>query len=243
MKLKLYLLSVMTLLAFNANAIIVMPEIRTVVSVANKDISRIQCVHGRFGGVYYAKDTGLTHNKTKNGKNVTLLFQQLDTGIEQKIINSKVNLHITCGSAYYLLVLNPVENNDTPTIRLQLPDHEIITKKQTISTDDKEQTLVALIKQSRASNNQNNQNKSNNKDVYIGKLQLKLSSQIDVVGTPYQLKKFTVISNQETSLTDKIFLNTTLSSYPIAAISLDDYQLNNDKNWTILHMVINKGGN
>lgn len=80
------------------------------------------------------------------------------------------------------------------------------------------------------------------KAIYLGEVQLRLVNQFDVLGSYFQVKKFVVIANKTaTTLTEKMFISTRLSNFQIAALSLDEHNLSADKNWTYLHVVINKG--
>jgi hypothetical protein len=223
----------------------ILPEIRTTVAISKADINRITCQFGRITSIDYAAGTGLTHKTHENGKSIIFLFQQLDNGIERKLISSKVSLLVGCDSEYYSMILDPQEI-ESQTIFLQLPQSELSAKKIKKQNKNKstEEIIVNLVKQSRKNNlNQDSifASKTNNKDIYIDKLQLKLISKNDISGTMYQVKKFVVISNIAKKLDEKMFLNSKLSNHQIAAISLDDYQLNDKQKYTYLHLVINKG--
>lgn len=80
------------------------------------------------------------------------------------------------------------------------------------------------------------------KAIYLGDLQLKLVNQFDVIGSTFQVKKFVVISNKTAkTFTEKMFISTSLGKFQIAALSLDNYNLAADKNWTYLHVVLDRG--
>ncbi len=238
MKLKYYFNIFIIILSESVMSTVVMPEIRTVVPVSNRDMSRIKCVHGQIGSIDYVAGTGLIHKTHKNNKNTIINFQQLDNGVERKIINSKVNFGIVCNEEYYQLVLDP-QALDTQVIFLQVSDTELKAKKthQQNKNKSKQQILLGLIKRSRQDINYP-QLEIN--DIFIDNLKLKLLGKLEVPGTQYQIKKFVVIANQDILLDEKIFLNTLLSSDTITAISLDDYQLNQEKKYTYLHVVTEK---
>jgi hypothetical protein len=235
------LILVITLITTAVQANTVLPEIRTISPVSKADINRIYCPHGKITSIDYAAGTGLTHKANQDGKNVIILFKQLDYGTTKKLISKKVNLLVSCNNEYYPLVLDPQEV-DSQTIILGLPNSEISAKKfnKSLASKTKDEIIVELIKQSRH-NQSHNVNDINNKDIYIDDIKLKLVNKIDIKGTNYQVNKFVVITNKPIQLTEKYFINSKISPYKFAAVSLDDIELTQDKNYTHLHIVFNKG--
>ncbi|AYQ57068.1 TraK domain-containing protein [Bathymodiolus thermophilus thioautotrophic gill symbiont] len=238
MKLKLFAMSLF-LLCTNAYTVNIMPEVRTTVSVSQADINRISCESGLISSIDYASNTGLTHKTHKNKKNVVILFKQLDDGRTRKIINAKINMLIGCGNEYYPLILDP-QKIDSQSIFLQTSSLESEARKnnQENTVKTHEEVLIDLIKSSRKKISGVMKNQPS---VYFDNLQVKLLNKQNIYGTNYQVNKFVVIGNNVT-LIEKQFLNTQLSKYPIVAISLDDFHLNNDKNWTYLYLIVENWG-
>lgn len=224
----------------NASAIVVMPEMTTVVPVSSTDMTRLKCVHGQISAVDYVAGTGLIHTTHKNNKNTIINFQQLDDGMERKIISAKVSFGIICADEYYQLVLDP-QPMETQVIQLQLPELKITAKSNKTSNENKsnEQVLLDLIKQSRAQSF--GQNLDLDEKIYLGDLQIQLLNETNVAGTNYQIKRFVITSNKEVGLSEKDFINTKLGFGNIRAISLDDQQLSKTKNYTYLHLILDRG--
>jgi hypothetical protein len=237
---------ILLLMAGVSNATTVLPEVRATVMVSKTDINRIECTNGVITSVDYAAGTGLIHKTHANGKNIILLFQQLDKGTSREVINSKVNILVGCNNEYYPLILDP-QKVDSQTIHLQISQIEIgAEKNKQLIKQTREQVLISLIKRSRSTDFEDIQNNIDglNQNIYINNYQLQLVGGVDIYGTNYQIKKFIVLSNngsQSVALSEKQFISDKLSSFSIAALSLDDYELNQDKNWTALHVVIDKG--
>lgn len=236
-------LSVSFLLSTEVFALTVMPEIRTTIPINNTDTTRIKCVHGQINSMDYSDGTGLIAKVDKSNRYAIISFQQLDTGLERKIINNKVNLGIGCGAEYYQMILDP-QNMKSKTILLQQTWLELISKKSNKDNKNKtfEQLLIDLIKQSRNEggyNNTNQADQTNQKYFYLGNLQVTLLNQVKIPGTLYQLKKFAIISNKDVDISEKDFIDKQLGNGQILALSLDDYALNSDKKYTNLHVVFN----
>lgn len=235
MKQKILILS-LSLLCVQAYAVVnVMPEIRTTIAVSKADINRVSCSGGLIHSIDYAANTGLTHTIHQNKKNVVLLFKQLDVGGTRKIIGRKVNILIGCNEEYYPMILDPQEI-DSQSIFLQTSKLETQSRKKNQEKNNKtrEKMLVDLIISAR----ENIQGTDDLQDAfYIGDLQIKPLKKQDISGTNYQVTKFVVISNNSVNLVEKQFLDTRLSRHPISAISLDDFNLNQEKNWTHLYLV------
>ena len=241
MKMKHYFIISIIILSINAYAVTVVPEIRTTVEVSKTDINRVSCANGTITSIDYAAGTGLTHKTHDNTKNIIFLFQQLNNGTTKEVINSKVNLLISCNNEYYPLILEP-QDIDSQTIHLALTQIEDKAKSnKELQKKAREQILVDLIKQSRK-NTQDDvvESKTPPKNFFIDKFQLQLSAISAIYGTHYQLKKYVVLSSAPTRLDEKTFLSSKISNYKIVALSLDDYELNQDKDWTTLHVVIDK---
>ena len=240
------------LLSTEVFALTVMPEIRTTIPINNTDTTRIKCVHGQINSMDYSDGTGLIAKVDKSNRYAIISFQQLDTGLERKIINNKVNLGIGCGAEYYQMILDP-QNMKSKTILLQQTWLELISKKSNKDNKNKtfEQLLIDLIKQSRneggynntnqtnPTNQANQANQANQKYFYLGNLQVTLLNQVKIPGTLYQLKKFAIISNKDVDISEKDFIDKQLGNGQILALSLDDYALNSDKKYTNLHVVFN----
>ena len=243
------------LLSTEVFALTVMPEIRTTIPINNTDTTRIKCVHGQINSMDYSDGTGLIAKVDKSNRYAIISFQQLDTGLERKIINNKVNLGIGCGAEYYQMILDP-QNMKSKTILLQQTWLELISKKSNKDNKNKtfEQLLIDLIKQSRNEGGYNNTNQAdqanqanptnptnptNQKYFYLGNLQVTLLNQVKIPGTLYQLKKFAIISNKDVDISEKDFIDKQLGNGQILALSLDDYALNSDKKYTNLHVVFN----
>jgi len=240
------------LLSTEVFALTVMPEIRTTIPINNTDTTRIKCVHGQINSMDYSDGTGLIAKVDKSNRYAIISFQQLDTGLERKIINNKVNLGIGCGAEYYQMILDP-QNMKSKTILLQQTWLELISKKSNKDNKNKtfERLLIDLIKQSRnegaynntnqanQTNQTNQANQANQKYFYLGNLQVTLLNQVKIPGTLYQLKKFAIISNKDVDISEKYFIDKQLGNGQILALSLDDYALNSDKKYTNLHVVFN----
>ncbi|CAB5500093.1 hypothetical protein AZO1586R_1042 [Bathymodiolus azoricus thioautotrophic gill symbiont] len=246
------------LLSTEVFALTVMPEIRTTIPINNTDTTRIKCVHGQINSMDYSDGTGLIAKVDKSNRYAIISFQQLDTGLERKIINNKVNLGIGCGAEYYQMILDP-QNMKSKTILLQQTWLELISKKSNKDNKNKtfERLLIDLIKQSRneggynntnqanqanptnQANQTNQTNQTNQKYFYLGNLQVTLLNQVKIPGTLYQLKKFAIISNKDVDISEKDFIDKQLGNGQILALSLDDYALNSDKKYTNLHVVFN----
>jgi len=110
-------------------------------------------------------------------------------------------------------------------------------REQTNKTHD--MILIDLIKNGRKNISGSVSNQPN---IYLGNLQVKLLNQQNIPGTNYQVNKFSVISNHNVTLSEKIFLDTKLNKNPIVAISLDDFKLDKKKNWTHLYLVVENRG-
>ncbi len=241
MKLNLKFLLPLSLICTQVYAINVLPEIRTTVSVSKADINRISCTNGEINSIDYAADTGLTHKAHENKKNVILLFKQLSSGGRNKIINAKVNILVGCNNEYYPLILDPQEI-ESQSIFLQTSKLENEARKNNKESNKGfDEGLIDLIKVER-NRYEDSEVITNNQIIHLNDLQIKRLSNRNIPGKNYRVNKYVVTSNKDVSLTETQFLNTKLSNYPIIAISIDDFKLNNNKNWTYLYLVVESGG-
>lgn len=236
MKLKILFTAVFCTQAYAVN---VMPEIRTTIAISKTDINRINCQQGTITSIDYASDTGLTHKTHENKKNVIILFQQLSDGITNKIIDAKVNMLVGCNNEYYPLILDP-QAIDSQSIFLQTSKLETTARKNNQKNKTYDQVLVDLIKSAREGGVGGNSSKQ--KNIYLDGLQIKLLGKKNIPGSGYQVIKFTIISTKNVDLVETQFLNTKLTHYPIIAISLDDFKLDDKKRWTHLYLVVENGG-
>ncbi len=241
MKLNLKFLLPLSLICTQVYAINVLPEIRTTVSVSKADINRISCTNGEINSIDYAADTGLTHKTHENKKNVILLFKQLSGSGRNKIINAKVNILVGCNNEYYPLILDPQEI-ESQSIFLQTSKLENEARKNNKESNKGfDEGLIDLIKVER-NRYEDSEVITNNQIIHLNDLQIKRLSNRNIPGKNYRVNKYVVTSNKDVSLTETQFLNTKLSNYPIIAISIDDFKLNNNKNWTYLYLVVESGG-
>jgi len=236
MKLKILFITVFCTQAYAVN---VMPEIRTTIAISKTDINRINCQNGKINSIDYAADTGLTHRIHDNKKNVIVLFKQLSNGITSKIIESKVNILVGCNNEYYPLILDP-QAIDSQSIFLQTSKLETTARKNNQKNKTYDQVLVNLIKLVREEGVGGDDSKQNS--IYLDGLQIKPLGRKNIPGSGYQVIKFTIISTKNTELVETQFLNTKLTRYPIIAVSLDDFKLDDKKRWTHLYLVIENGG-
>lgn len=219
---------------------IVYPEIKTAIAVSAIDINRVSCSHGKISSIDYTAGAGLTHKRHKDGKNAIFLFQKLDKGGVIELTSTQISVLIGCDNHYYSLIMQP-KKLDSQTIFLQLSANEIQAKKnyQSIKGLSNEEIIINIIKKSRQSVNFNKDNLTNTNAIFVFKDKVKIQInqiyQKKIAGTNFNIKRYVITSKQDIVLTEVDFLSAKLDSN-IAALSLDDYNINADK-WTILHLI------
>jgi len=221
------LLIVIATAAFT-QAVEILPEVPTEISVSNHDINRIVCP-GQMNDLIFSQEKGLIGHFS--GNSAFIKFKVEDTGDKYIHASEPCELFVVCDNIVYSLIVIP---KDIPSVtkRLASPKGKVFKKNiDHYKNMPLEKQALQVIREAYNENYPTSYRVAGSrKNILLSpKFTTTLTQIVDVDGVGLRMKKFQVVSNGETiNLEEQDFLSSSVSN-SILAVAVEDHVLNSNE--------------